>query len=47
MTALLEIENVTAGYGSGPDILVGLTLRIEPNRSYCLNSGVMSLHGCS
>ena len=36
MTALLEIENVTAGYGSGPDILVGLTLRIEPNRSYCI-----------
>jgi branched-chain amino acid transport system ATP-binding protein len=34
--ALLEIEDVAAGYGAGPDILRGLTLRIEPDRSYCI-----------
>ena len=34
--ALLEIENVVAGYGTGPDILTGLSLKIEPDRSYCI-----------
>ena len=34
--ALLEVEDVVAGYGAGPDILRGLSLRIEPNRSYCI-----------
>jgi branched-chain amino acid transport system ATP-binding protein len=34
--ALLEIENVVAGYGIGPDILTGLSLKIEPDRSYCI-----------
>jgi branched-chain amino acid transport system ATP-binding protein len=34
--ALLEVAEVTAGYGAGPDILTGLSLRIEPDRSYCI-----------
>jgi branched-chain amino acid transport system ATP-binding protein len=34
--ALLTIENVIAGYGIGPDILTGLSLEIEPDRSYCI-----------
>jgi branched-chain amino acid transport system ATP-binding protein len=34
--ALLEVEDVTAGYGAGPDILTGLSLRIEQDRSYCI-----------
>ena len=34
--ALLEIENVVAGYGIGPDILTGLSLQIEAERSYCI-----------
>lgn len=34
--ALLELENVSAGYGSGPDILQGLSLKIEAGRSYCI-----------
>jgi len=34
--ALLAIENVVAGYGIGPDILTGLSLTIEPDRSYCI-----------
>jgi branched-chain amino acid transport system ATP-binding protein len=34
--ALLEIEDVVAGYGAGPDILRGLSLRIEQDRSYCI-----------
>ena len=32
----LEIEDVVAGYGIGPDILTGLSLCIEPDRSYCI-----------
>lgn len=31
-----EIENVTAGYGVGPDILKGLSLSIEKGKSYCI-----------
>ena len=34
--ALLEVENVVAGYGIGPDILTDLSLTIEPDRSYCI-----------
>ena len=34
--ALLSIENIVAGYGIGPDILTGLSLEIEPDRSYCI-----------
>jgi branched-chain amino acid transport system ATP-binding protein len=34
--ALLEVEDVAAGYGAGPDILTGLSLRIERDRSYCI-----------
>ncbi len=33
---LLEVENVVAGYGSGPDILTGLSLNIEAGTSYCI-----------
>jgi branched-chain amino acid transport system ATP-binding protein len=34
--ALLEVVDVTAGYGTGPDILTGLSLAIEADRSYCI-----------
>jgi len=34
--ALLEIEEVVAGYGVGPDILRGVTLQIEEGTSYCM-----------
>ena len=34
--ALLEVEEIAAGYGGGPDILTGLSLRIERERSYCI-----------
>lgn len=34
--ALLEVEDVVAGYGAGPDILTGLTLSIEQGTSYCI-----------
>jgi branched-chain amino acid transport system ATP-binding protein len=34
--ALLEIEDVVAGYGAGPDILTGVTLSIEKGTSYCI-----------
>jgi branched-chain amino acid transport system ATP-binding protein len=34
--ALLEIEDVVAGYGVGPDILTGVTLSIEEGTSYCI-----------
>lgn len=33
---LLEIENASAGYGGGPDILQGLSLEIETGRTYCM-----------
>lgn len=36
MTVLLEIENASAGYGGGPDILDGLSLEIEAGRTYCM-----------
>lgn len=34
--AFLEVENVRAGYGNGPDILKGLSLEIEQEKIYCL-----------
>lgn len=34
--ALLEVENVTAGYGVGPDILNGVSLIIESGSTYCI-----------
>ena len=34
--ALLEIRNVDAGYGRGPDILKGLSLSVEAGQSYCI-----------
>ncbi len=34
--ALLEVENVTAGYGNGPDILKGLSLTVEQGKTYCV-----------
>jgi branched-chain amino acid transport system ATP-binding protein len=34
--ARLEIRGVVAGYGNGPDILNGLSLDIEADRSYCI-----------
>jgi branched-chain amino acid transport system ATP-binding protein len=33
---LLHVDQVTAGYRSGPDILQGLSLDIEENRTYCI-----------
>lgn len=36
MPSLLEVENVVAGYGAGPDILTGLTLTVEEGTSYCI-----------
>jgi branched-chain amino acid transport system ATP-binding protein len=34
--ALLEVRNVDAGYGKGPDILKGLSLEVEAGKSYCI-----------
>ncbi|MGH6947843.1 MAG: ABC transporter ATP-binding protein [Kiloniellales bacterium] len=34
--AFLEVENVRAGYGNGPDILTGISIKIEQNQSYCI-----------
>ena len=34
--ALLEVDNVTAGYDGGTDILVGLSMSIERNTTYCI-----------
>lgn len=33
---LLEVEGVTAGYESGPDILKGLSLKVEKGKTYCI-----------
>lgn len=32
----LQIQDVTAGYGIGPDILTGLSLDVEKGKSYCI-----------
>lgn len=34
--AILEITDVSAGYGAGPDILKGLSLEVEEGKSYCI-----------
>ncbi len=34
--ALLEVRDVDAGYGHGPDILRGLSLEVEAGKSYCI-----------
>lgn len=34
--ALLEVENLKAGYGEGPDILKGLSVEIDQGRTYCI-----------
>ena len=34
--ALLELHELTSGYGYGPDILNGVTLNVEAGRSYCI-----------
>ena len=34
--ALLEVRNVRAGYGSGPDILTDISIDVEEGRSYCI-----------
>lgn len=33
---LLEVEDVAAGYGGGPDIVKGLSISIEEGRTYCI-----------
>ena len=32
----LVVENVVAGYGSGPNILTGLSLTVETCKTYCI-----------
>lgn len=34
--ALLEVRDVDAGYGAGPNILKGLSLKVEAGKSYCI-----------
>lgn len=34
--ALLQIDGVRAGYGSGPDILTDVSLEVEAGRTYCI-----------
>lgn len=34
--ALLEINDLTAGYGAGPDILTGVSLEVEEGKTYCI-----------
>ena len=34
--ALLEVQNVTAGYGVGPNILNGVSLKVEQGQTYCI-----------
>jgi branched-chain amino acid transport system ATP-binding protein len=36
MTPLLQLQDLTAGYGGGPDILNTVNLTIESGRSYCI-----------
>lgn len=33
---LLDVERVTAGYGSGPNILNGVSLALEREKTYCI-----------
>ena len=34
--ALLEVDNLKAGYGEGPDIIKGLSVDIEQGKTYCI-----------
>ncbi|MGH8949941.1 MAG: ABC transporter ATP-binding protein [Acidimicrobiia bacterium] len=34
--ALLEVRDVVAGYGAGPDILTGISLAIDEGKAYCI-----------
>jgi branched-chain amino acid transport system ATP-binding protein len=34
--AILELDGVRAGYGSGPDILMDVSIEVEEGRSYCV-----------
>ncbi len=34
--ALLEINDLTAGYGTGPDILTGVSVEVDEGRTYCI-----------
>jgi branched-chain amino acid transport system ATP-binding protein len=34
--SILEVDNITAGYGIGPDILTGLSLKVEEGKTYCI-----------
>ena len=36
MTTLLEVNNVVAGYGSGPDILKGVNVKVEQGQVQCI-----------
>ncbi|OGO18134.1 MAG: ABC transporter ATP-binding protein [Chloroflexi bacterium RBG_16_48_8] len=36
MMSLLRVENVTAGYGVGPDILAGISFTVEVGKTYCI-----------
>jgi len=33
---ILVVDDISAGYGSGPDILKGLTLEVEEGNTYCI-----------
>lgn len=33
---LLELDDVSAGYGGGPDIVSGLSLEVEAGKTYCM-----------
>ncbi len=36
MTELLQVSNITAGYGDGPAILEGAHLTVEPGKVHCI-----------
>ena len=36
MSALLQVSNVTAGYGDGPAILNGASVSVEPGKVHCI-----------
>jgi len=33
---ILEADNIVAGYGKGPDILKGISLKVEAGKTYCI-----------
>jgi branched-chain amino acid transport system ATP-binding protein len=36
MTKLLDVTNITAGYGDGPAIIDGAHLTVEPGKVHCI-----------